>query len=67
MDTTPITTIYILRVLHFITSFFLLKTGFKHAGKLHSAFLCLAVIYTCDFTAAKKSRNVAKLLRINSF
>ena len=38
------------------------------AAKLHSAFLRLAVIYACDFTAAKKkSRNVAKLLRINSF
>ena len=59
MDTTPITTIYILRVLLSLLPYFLLKTGFKHAGKLHSAFLCLAVIYTCDFTAAKNV-NVAQ-------
>ena len=36
------------------------------AAKLHSAFLRLAVIYACDFTAAKKHRNEPKRLNWKS-
>ena len=40
-------------------SFNLNLSEFLHAAKLHSAFLCLAVIYACDFTAAKKLNRIA--------
>ena len=40
--------------LHFIHHHYTLRISSRlHAAELHSAFLRLAVIYACDFTAAK--------------